>query len=73
MEMRFTWSFLEVLDDETITFQKVTGRDVFKLNNLPLCTFLGEGKIKREKSKERKRYSILQPASVVWVEKTQTE
>jgi len=61
-----------VLDDETVPFQKVRGRDVFKLNHSS-HTFLREGKIKREQKKERKKCSILQPLSVVWVDKTQAD
>lgn len=33
---RFTWDLLDVLDHETIPFQKVAEREVFELNYLPL-------------------------------------
>lgn len=58
MEMRrFMWNLLEVPDDETILFQKVTGRDVFKLNNTPHpypVHVWGKGKLKGNNGKRER-------------------
>lgn len=55
MEMRrFTWNLLEVLDDETIPFQKVTGRDVFKLNT-PTPPYICGGRENEKGAKEREK------------------
>lgn len=49
---RFTWDLLDVLDHETIPFQKMVER-YLSWTTFP-CMFLGEEKIKKEQRKERK-------------------